>query len=270
MRSTVVIFEYNNYKQCFIDWVQSQPRKGYGVYSRIAEHLGTNSVVVSQVFKSDRDLSMEQAAKLSRFMNLDLLETDYLLLLVQRDRAGAHELKQILTRQLNEIRARGQAIKNRIQHEQLTDADKSIFYSSWYFIATWLAATLPEFSSMKSLSQHFRVPEHVLAEALRFLLEKGLLVKNGNRFEFGTNVIHVPHDSPFAIKHHMNWRMKALRAMDQKNDVNLHYSASMVMSEELQRKIREEIVQFIQAQTKNVAASESEKLVCLNIDFFNY
>jgi len=42
------------------------------------------------------------------------------------------------------------------------------------------------------------------------------------------------------------------------------------MSRELREKIRERLVQFIQKQTKEVAASPSEDLVCLNIDFFGF
>lgn len=264
------VFEYGDYKRCVNDWVQAQPKAGYGVYSRMAEQLGTNSVVISQTFKGDRDLNLEQAAKLCQFMGLGTFETDYFLLLVQKARAGTHELKQILTRQLGEIRNRGQALKNRVKHEQLTDEDKALFYSNWYFIATWLAATIPQYSSLRNLSQHFRVPENVLAEVLRFLLDKGLLVKKGTGFDFGVNVTHVPHDSPYVNKHHLNWRMKALQAMDQRKESNLHYTAPMSMSHEVRGKIRDEIVQFIQKQTKVVADSPSEALVCLNIDLFDY
>jgi len=266
----MTVFEYNEYKQCVNDWVQSQPKAGYGVYSRIAQHLGTNSVVISQVFKGDRDLNLEQAAKLCEFMNLGTLETDYLLLLVQNGKAGTPGLKKILTRQLGEIRNRGQAIKNRVKHEQLTDQDKALFYSNWYFIATWLAATIPQYSNVRNLSKHFRVPEPVLTEVLDFLLDKGLLVRKGANFDFGVNVTHVPHDSPYVNKHHLNWRMKALQAMDQRREANLHYSAPMAMSQEIRTKVREEIVQLIQKTTKKVADSPSETLACLTIDFFDY
>ncbi len=266
----MVVFQYDGYKPCVNDWVQSQPKGGYGVYSRMADSLATTPVVISQVFRGERDLNLEQAVKLAQFMSLDTLETDYFLLLVQKERAGSHELRQILTRQLGEIRTRGTAIKNRITHRQLSDEDKSLFYSSWHFIATWLAATLPAFASTRELAHHFRVPESELTATLRFLLDRGLLVKKGAHFEFGENVIHVPHDSPHVLKHHLNWRMKALQSMDQRREADLHYTAPMAMGEELCAELREEILQFIQKQTKRVAASPSERLVCLNIDFFGY
>ncbi|MGE3261996.1 MAG: TIGR02147 family protein [Bacteriovoracia bacterium] len=264
----MTVYEYDSYKQCVNAWVQEQPNKGYGIYSRIAAYLGTNSVIMSQVFKGDRDLNLEQAAKLAQFMGLGSNETDYFLLLVQIARSGTHDLTTILKRQAEECRLRGQAIKNRIKHEQLTDEDKAVFYSSWYFIATWLAAPIAEFSSVSALSKHFNIPEEVLADVLRFLLDKGLLIKKSKGFDFGTNVVHVPHDSPFVVKHHMNWRMKSMQSMDRRNEENLHYTAPLSLSADLAKKIREEIVQFIQKQTKKVADSPSEKLVCLNIDWF--
>lgn len=266
----MTVFEYDDYKRCVNAWVASHPKNGYGLYSKMAEYLGTNSVIMSQVFKGDRDLNLEQAAKLAQFMGLGTNETDYFLLLVQIARSGSHELTTILKRQATETKLRGQAIKNRIQHEQLTDEDKAIFYSAWYYIAAWLAAPIQEFSSVSQLAKHFRVPETVLSEVFRFLLDKGLLVKKGKGYDFGTNVVHVPHDSPFVVKHHMNWRMKAMQAMDTHQEKNLHYTAPLSLSKELAEKIREEIVQFIQRQTKKVAESPSETLVCLNIDWFQY
>jgi uncharacterized protein (TIGR02147 family) len=236
----------------------------------MAAYLGTNSVIMSQVFKGDRDLNLEQAAKLAQFMGLGSTETDFFLLLVQIARSGTHDLKSILKRQAEECRLRGQAIKNRIQHQQLSDEDKAIYYSSWYHNAVFLAAPIPEFSSVAAMAKHFNIPENVISDVLRFLLDRGMLVKKGKGYDFGTNVVHVPHDSPFVVRHHLNWRIKSMQVMERKNEGNLHYTSPMSMSIELAKKIREEIVQFIQKQTKNVAESPSEKLVCLNIDWFEY
>ena len=64
---------------------------------------------------------------------------------------------------------------------------------------------------MVDLAARFQIPESVLAEVLQFLLDKGLLIKNGNHFKFGVDVIHVPHDSFLVSRHHINWRMKAIQ-----------------------------------------------------------
>jgi len=266
----MTVYEYQNYKKFVISWVRSQPKQGYGMYSKFADFLGTNSVVMTQIFKGDRDLNSEQAVKLSRFMGLSTLESDYFLLLVQRARAGSEDLRQTYSRQLDALRAQGQAIKNRIRHEQLTDQDKAAFYANWYVIATWLAATIPNMSSARAIAHHFHIPEDQIAGALRFMFDKGLLVKTNGRIDFGTNVIHVGHDSPYVSKHHSNWRIKAMQEMNQKRAGDLFYSAPMALSHDVLLRVRENLVRFVQETTKEVAASPSEKLACLNIDWFEF
>lgn len=264
------IFTYDNYKAWANDWVAAQPKRGYGQFRRMAAYLGTNSAAVSQIFRGDRDLNAEQAARLAEFMGLGSLEADYLLLLVQRNRAGNASLRKLIDRQIAELRGRGQAIKNRISHGQLSDEDKSTFYSHWYYVAIWLAASIPELASVSALARRFQLSDALVSDVLQFLLDRNLLVKKNGRFDFGANVIHVPHDSPFVHKHHLNWRLRALQAMDQKKTANLHYTAPVSLSRELKDSFREELVQLIQKYTKRVADAPSETTACLNLDWFEY
>lgn len=266
----MTVFEYDNYKVYVNDWVKALPNQGYGTYSKIADALGTNSVVMSQVFRADRDLNLEQAVNLTQFLGLATLEADYFVLLVQLARSGSLELRNMIQRQLGELRSRGQAIKNRISHQQLSDEDKAVFYSQWYYIAIWLAAVIPEFSTTAKLAAHLELPKDVVVDVLRFLIDRGLLVQQGGDYQFGKNVIHVPHDSPHVGRHHVNWRLKALQSMDKNRSGNLFYTAPLSLSDALAEKIREQLLQFIQTQTKKVSESPSETLRCLNIDWFEY
>src|SRR6185312_5992531 len=111
------------------------------MYSRFAKALSTSSVAVSQVFRGPRELSLEQGVRLAEFLGLNTLETDYFLLLLHKARAGSHALGKILSRQIAELRARGQEVATRIVHEQLSDEDKAVFYSNWLYLAVWLGAS---------------------------------------------------------------------------------------------------------------------------------
>lgn len=262
------VFEYTDYKRCVNDWLVEQPKRGYGIASKMAEFLGVNSVLISQTLKGNRDFTLEQAIKLSKFIGLSTLEADYFLLLVSERRAGSHELKQIYQRQIETLRKQSQALKNRIEHHQLTVEDQSIFYSDWSYLGAWLALTMSKFSSIQKLAAHFHLPERKLAEVVRFLLDRGLLQKTADGFDSKEDVLHVGHDSPHVTKHHLNWRIKAIQMMDQRNDNNLFYTAPMVISSELKKKIRERLVKMIQSNTREAPAAPPEELVCLNIDFF--
>ena len=78
------VFEYKNYKHCVNSWISLQPKAGHGQLRQLALHLGVNSVVMSQVFRGDRDLTPEQALGVTQFMGLSELERDYFFLLVQK------------------------------------------------------------------------------------------------------------------------------------------------------------------------------------------
>ena len=264
----MAIFDSDSYKQVVIDWVESQPRKGYGLYSRMAKALGTSSVVVSQIFRGPRDLTLDQAAKVCRFMGLGRIESDHFLLLVQRERAASPELREMLDRQLKDLRSRGQALKNRIEHSQMSEDDRSYFYSRWYVIAIWLAAPLYSTQIAEKISQRFGLQVSEVSDVLQFLVSRRLLVKKGKAFELGTKVTHIANDSSYLRLHHSNWRLKALQAMERPSNENLHYTAPVSLSKSLQKEIRETLLRLIQTQTKQIAASPEETLMCLNLDWF--
>ncbi|MFN9067384.1 MAG: helix-turn-helix domain-containing protein, partial [Bdellovibrionales bacterium] len=126
------IFDYDNYKKWFIDWVDNRPNKGYGEFSKLAEFLNSSSTVISQIFKGDRDLSLEQAKKLAEFCQLTDLETKYLMQLALIARAGNFELKTYFEGEKNKIREECQQVKSRISPTRLlSDSEKALLVSSW-------------------------------------------------------------------------------------------------------------------------------------------
>jgi hypothetical protein len=109
----------------------------------------------------------------------------------------------------------------------------------------------------------------LVANVIRFLLEHKLIVQKGGLFDFGPQVTHVGHDSPFVNRHHANWRLKGLQAMDTTTSKDLLYTGPMALSEEAAAAIRKLLVELIEKTTKLAADSESETLRCLNIDWFS-
>lgn len=231
-------------------------------------HLEVNSVVMSQVFRGDRNLTLEQALAVTKFIGLTDLERDYFLLLVQRARASHHELAKVFSRQLDDLRGRASALKNRVKHQKFTDEDCATFYSHWYYSAIRLGISIPELSSTSMIAAHLKLERSMVAKVIEFLLGNKLVVEKNGRFELGPQVTHIGHDSPFVGRHHANWRLKALQAMDKKADSQLFYTGPMALSSEAAQSIRKRVIELIEKSTKTAAASNSEVLRCLNIDWF--
>lgn len=264
----MTVFEYEDYKQSVNDWIKEQERGGHGQLRQLADHLGINSVVMSQVFRGDRDLTLEQALGVTSFMALGEMERDFFLLLVQKSRAGSVELKSVLEKQLTALKAAASSLKNRIKHQKLTDEDRATFYSQWYYSAVRLSTSVPELNSTGAIAEHLQLNRGLVSQVLRFLIESKLVIEKNGKLEMGPQVTHVAHDSPFVNRHHSNWRLKALQAMEFVNESNLFYTGPMALSEAAARSIQKSLLDLIQRSTKTAATSDSEVLRCLNIDWF--
>lgn len=263
------VFEHENYKQFVNEWVSTQPKNGYGQFKKIADFVGINSVVISQIFKGDRDLSLEQACDVAKYIGLDDLEKDFFLLLVQKGRAGSHDLTQVLNRQVKELRKKATSLKSRIKHKKFAEEDKAIFYSQWYYSASRIASDISSINSTEDISEILSLDRQTVANVLSFLLKTGLVVEKGGKLAIGPQVTHVGHDSPFVYRHHSNWRLKGMQAMDNIfPEEDLFYTGPMALSVKAAERIRNLAIELIENATKTASASESETLACLNIDWF--
>lgn len=262
------IFEYTDYKSCINDWIEEQPKRGYGQLRKLALHLNVNSVVVSQVFRGERDLTLEQALDVARFVGFTEGERDYFLLLVQKARAGSYELKNVLEKQLAALSAASQALKNRVKHQRVTDEDRATFYSQWYFSAVRLGVSIPHLKTVSALADHLNLDRVVVAQVIEFLMKHKLIVGDEGDFEMGPRVTHVGHDSPFVSRHHMNWRIKGMQSIENRHEHDLFYSGPMALSEAAAVEIRNKLLKLVEEATRAAADSDSQVLRCLNIDWF--
>src|SRR5688572_27241684 len=97
------IFEFGDYKQFVRESVLAMPHRGRGQYRRMAKHMRVHTTLLSHVFRGSKELTPEQACSLGSFLELKELESDYLLALVERNRAGNAELRVAIERRLERL-----------------------------------------------------------------------------------------------------------------------------------------------------------------------
>lgn len=251
------------------EWIKSLPKGGHGYYRKIALHLDINSVMVSQIFKSDRNLTEEQALALTDLLGLSELATEYFILMVQFERAGTHRLKKRWELKMNHIRQQSQDLKTRItQDKELSDLAKTRFYSNWYYSGIRLATSLPDCNLPDQIAQRLQLSVQTVHDVLQFLVESGLCVHEDGVFKMGPQRTHLSQDSYLIGRHRQNWRTKATTRIDQPQKDDLFYSGPMSISKEGYNEFREELVHLVEKVTKLVVKSEPETLACLNLDWF--
>jgi hypothetical protein len=75
-------------------------------------------------------------------------------------------------------------------------------------------------------------------------------------------------ESPFIIKHHTNWRLKAIQSFEQESERELHYTSVISLSQSDVLKLKTLFVNSIDKYNEIVRPSKEEACYCLCLDFF--
>ena len=265
------IYEFVDYKKFVREWLSNQPLKGRGFFTVLADRLGTSNAAISQIFKDDRHLSPENAVELCELLSLTEEETYYFLQLVDYARAGSSKLQKKLLLKIKEQQLSQQKLVNLLPKDmQLNETARSIFYSSWVYSGIRNLIATNEAQNLDELAQRMNLDKAKIQSTIQFLLDYQLLVKVGDHLKVGPQKTHLENTSPWVIKHHQNWRIKAIEVMQNSREADLFYSAPMSLSHEVAEKIRQQLPEFIKQMIEQVGPSKSETVRCLNIDWFEY
>lgn len=271
MSKSFTVFTFSDYKKYFNSWVDLQPKNGYGEYRRVAQSLGLSTTMVSQVFKGEKHLSMEMAADLCDYLGLNEDETDYLLLLVEFQKAGSFKLRAKLERQIKRSQEKSAKLESKIKKDiELSETDKGLYYSSWLYQATRLLSDIEDYNDAEEISQRLNVPKNQIIKVIQFLIETNLCRREKGKLKMGPAITHLNAGSPIVTRHHLNWRVRAYQQMTLPEEKNFFATIPMVLSQTLAEKFRQELPQFVQNILTDVAPSPSETVRCLNIDFFEF
>lgn len=264
------LFLHSSYRDFLSEHIANLPKKGYGEVSKIAKAIGVHQSLVSLILAGDRELSLEQGHDLAVYLGLTDIESEYFSLLIQYARAGNTRYKNFVHTKIEKIKKEATQISKRVAHEKvLTDQQRAINYSSWIYSAVRIfTSTCEKGVSIEQVQNRFRLTRPAAIEILNFLEEAGLVAKENDLYVVGKQRTFLEHGSPHLLKHHANWRIKALQQSSQITEKELMFTSPMSLSKKDFTILREQTAEFIKNFLKTVGDSPSEELACLNIDFF--
>lgn len=253
------------------DWIESLGSRSYGTKGKIAEFLGVSSSLVSQILKGEKTLTPDQTSDLSDFLGLNEIESDYLHLLVEMDRAGSHRYREKIQRKITHLKEQSRRVGKRVpRNKELSDEQRAIYYSSWIYTGIRNLTAIPNLDNINAISEYLHIEPGVVNRVIRFLVENGLCREEKGKISHGPASTHVDRDSPFVNKHHQNWRLRAIQHMERGRKEDIFFTSPMSLSREASEEIRRQIPNFIQSIMKISAPSPSEVAACLNMDWFEY
>lgn len=267
-----MIYEYANYKAFLRDLIRRFPRRGRGQSRQLAEHLGVAPIVVSQVLARDRHFTVDQILKVSEFFGLDEKSSEYLILLVSRDRAETKSLKSFYTKKLEALKKETLDIKNLVQgRDALTEAEKGVFYSNWIYTGVVILTSIDGYQTVEAIADYYGLSRAKVGEIVEFLVSCGLVLRDEKgRLSPGRSSTHIDAKHPLVNNHRRNWRDKAREKFLESADDDYFYSSPMSLSRRDADSLKKELLNLIKTFSNQVADSKSEVAMCLNIDWFKF
>jgi uncharacterized protein (TIGR02147 family) len=266
MKKTV--FDFTDYR-LFLKHALETTVPSRGARSRLAHHLGCQSAFVSQVLAGKVDFSLEHAVRIGAFLGLSEAENHFLILLIHLGRAGSRVLRDYYQTQVTEILEGRNRIEERIEvRNELSFEDQAVYYDGWYYAAIHVALSLSRVRTAQALSARLGIPLPEVQRVLDFLVKSNLAKRSGAEYSIGERRIHLKKDSAFVRKHHINWRMKSIVALDFPTAHDLHYSGVFTLTEADFGKVREMLLETLQRSEPVLRASKEETIGAFCLDWF--
>lgn len=265
------IAEFTDYKVFLKAKIKTYPNQGRGQSSRLAKHLRISPMALSHIMTRDRHFTLEQAIKVAGHFGLDDKSKEDFVNLVCFARADSAELKAFYQEKLTAFRLEAQNIKNHVPGKsELSEPDKGIFYSNWYYSGIRLLSSIPGFQTVDAIADYFGLSRPMVGEIAAFLVNTGLCAEEGGKVRMATKSTHVDDKSKFVNNHRRNWRVKALEKFTEPGPDDLFWSSPVSLSKTDAAQFRKELLNLINSFSMRVKDSPEQKLMCVNIDWFEF
>jgi uncharacterized protein (TIGR02147 family) len=269
--NNINIESFTDYKEFINEWISSLPKKGRGEFQKIALALNVHSSLISQIFKGDKNLSEDQAWLLGNYLKLNQEELNYFLLLIRYEIAANHQLKKYLNNLISSSQKELKQLKSKVKHKklELTEEQKAIFYSQWYYSAIRICTFIDHLNNTKSIADYLNLPLQLVEGALEFLIQTNLVIADKGVLKKGPTLTHISHTSPLANLYHTHLKLRAIERQNYRTQDDLFISAFTAINKKDAKKIEEILRKSVESCVTIMQESEpTEEVYIINIDWF--
>ncbi len=264
------IYEFAHYRD-YLASVLNQGGKRSGRRLQLAKHLGVHTTFISQILNSKSELSLEQAELTNEFFKHNTQEADFFIELVLFSKAGSIKLKNRFKDRIEFKRKQSLNIRERLEPtHQISQDEENVYYSSPFYSLIYVMSSIPRFQNLEKMRALLNFEERVFGRYIEFLMKTGLILVKDGKATPGKTHIHLDNSSANMIKHHINWRLEAIRSLPTREDTDLHYSMAFSASEKQVALIREAWLHQLKETAKAIESSPEENVFVMNIDLFKY
>lgn len=245
-------------------------RRKRGRMKELSDAMRCHPSYVSQVIRGLSYLSVEQAVRLGHHLTLPSLEFEYLVALVERDRAGCRQSRRYFETKLEGLKDQRKNLHNRwaistLPHEKA----ELLFFSNWLLQAVHGLCQIAPQLSERDLAVRLQVPQASMSKVIANLEMMGLLRRQDGKWIVSEHQFGLKRGSALSDQYHTTWRLKSIEAlMTRGSESGQFLSSTAMISAEVAKEIESELFQFLDRIRSKIMASKSEGIYCLNLDFF--
>lgn len=261
------IFTYQSYKDYLKDTIEVL---GRGSISKIAESARCNRTYLSQCLSTKVQLTPDHILGISEYLKLNELEQDYFLLLLLYERSALKNARSLIKQKMLKLiqadLVLSQKISEKGDSDQLTSQQKNIYYSSWKYAAIHTLTSISDYQTIQSITKKTRLPEQEVTVVLKELHGMGLIQFNNGKWIHNFKNIHIPVGSSMTVQNHLNWRLKSVEDVNNKNAI--HYTTLFSLSENDWKDLQAQLIKYIDKQRDFIHDSGAEEMYCFCCDLF--
>lgn len=222
------LFQFSDYRKVLDALIECSPTKiRRGDLARAA---GCSSSWMTRVFDGSVQMTLDQLLGVATYFHLNEIETDYLLGLLEYERAATILLKTRIKSKLDGIKKEATELRIPVKGEtNLSESDSIKYYSSWYFAAIHVATMMQKISVFE-LAEKFGLAEVSIQNVLSELESMGLVQAQSGKWQATALNFHLPAKSPLAKMGHVNWRNRTINHLQNPSSEGLHYSGPHCLS----------------------------------------
>jgi uncharacterized protein (TIGR02147 family) len=262
------IFNEIDYRIFLKNWIQAQPER-WGLMTKLAEAASCQRTYLSKALKGEAQLTPTQAFGIARFCKLSEIETEYLLGLVESERATTTAHRNYIHKKLTALKKNQEDLSLRLGKKEIQSQESDVFYySTWYWSAIHILTSIPAYQTADAISKRLLLPLPLVESVLEMLNTKKFIQHEKGKWKFLGNESHLSRLSPLIGFHHSNWRQKAVGDAQDMTSAGVHFTVVQSLSRKDYLKIKEMVLHFIENISQIAGPSAEEELMCFNCDFF--
>ncbi|MEZ0393372.1 MAG: DUF4423 domain-containing protein [Pseudobdellovibrionaceae bacterium] len=243
---------------------------GRGAVSKLAEAAGCDRTYLSQCLSTKVQPTPDHVLGIGQYLNLSESESDYFLLLLLHERSASKKSQLLMEKKMKILSEADLILSKKIaqkaESNELTETEKSIYYSHWKYAATHALTSIKEFQTVPAIAKRTKLTDTEISNALKDLKNMGLVLFQAGSWVHSGKSIHISSGSSHTSQNHTNWRLKSIENVNSQNAV--HYTTLFSLSKKDWQILREQLLRFIETQMDFIHASGTEELYCFCCDLF--